>query len=101
MKGLRKTAAFAATVLLVCAALALAVHAENVSGKFFYGLTKTFNEDGSIKNNYVPTDDTSDAHFYKIVDNSWSLDTETGILTIVSNDTVYNETGAGGTQKIS
>lgn len=101
MKGLRKTAAFAATVLLVCAALALAVHAENVSGKFFYGLTKTFNEDGSIKNNYVPTDDTSDAHFYKIVDNSWSLDTETGILTIVSNDTGYNETGSGGTQKIS
>lgn len=101
MKGLRKTAAFAATVLLVCAALALAVHAENVSGKFFYGLTKTFNEDGSIKSNYVPTDDTSDAHFYKIVDNSWSLDTETGILTIVSNDTGYNETGSGGTQKIS
>lgn len=101
MKGLRKTAAFAATVLLVCAALALAVHAENVSGKFFYGLTKTFNEDGSIKNNYVPTDDTSDAHFYKIVDSSWSLDTETGILTIVSNDTGYNETGSGGTQKIS
>lgn len=101
MKGLRKTAAFAATVLLVCAALALAVHAENVSGKFFYGLTKTFNEDGSIKNNYVPTDDTSDAHFYKIVDSSWSLDTETGILTIVSNDTGYNETGSGGMQKIS
>ncbi len=101
MRKLRKTAVFAATVLLVCAALAFAVHAETVSGKFFYGLTKTFNEDGSIKNYYVPTNDVSDEHFYKIVDNSWSLDTETGVLTIVSNDASYNETGSGGARDTS
>lgn len=101
MKKMRKTTVLLAAVLLACAAFAFAVNAETAGGKFFYGLTKTFNEDGSVKNNFMTTDDASDEHFTKIVDNDWTLDTETGVLTITSNDTSYNETGSGGTSSIS